>query len=117
MLRKIYRPKSEQWMWRIRSDLEVQNMYKSPDIVTEIEVRRLERLGRVVRMEDNRLSKMVFNAKPEGRRGVGRPRLRCLHGVEADIKALDVERWRIRAQDRKEWSAVLREAKCKLKGP
>jgi hypothetical protein len=60
---------------------------------------------------------MVFNAKPEGRRGVGRPRLRWLDHAEADIKALVVKRWRIKTQDRKEWSAMLREAKAKLNGP
>jgi hypothetical protein len=60
---------------------------------------------------------MVFNAKPEGRCGVGRPRLRWLDDVEADIKALGVKRWRTKAQDRKEWSAIVREAKDKLKGP
>jgi hypothetical protein len=74
-----------------KSNIQIQNMYKSPDIVTEIKVRRLERLGHV-RMEDTRLLKMVFNGKPEGRRGVGRPRLRWLHDVEADIKALGVKR-------------------------
>jgi hypothetical protein len=47
-------------------------------------------------MEDTCLPKTVFNAKPEGRRGVGRPRLRWLDDVEADIKkALGVKRWRI----------------------
>jgi transcription termination factor 2 len=91
-------------------------MYKFPDIVTEIKVRRLEWLGHVVRMEDTRLPKMVFNAKPEGRRGVGRPRLRWLDDVEAYIKALGVKRWKIKAQDRKEWSAIVREAEAKLKG-
>jgi hypothetical protein len=30
---------------------------------------------------------MVFNAKPEGRRGVGRPRTRWLDDVEADVKS------------------------------
>jgi hypothetical protein len=91
-------------------------MYKSPDIVTDIKVRRLEWLGYVVRMEDTRLLKMVLNAKLEGRRTVGRPRLRWLDD-EADIKALGVKRWRIKAQDRKEWSAIIREAKVELKGP
>jgi hypothetical protein len=72
IIRKIYGPKCEQGMWRIRNNLEIQNMYKSPDIVTEIKIRRLEWLGHVIRMEDTCLPKMVFNAKPEGRRGIGR---------------------------------------------
>jgi hypothetical protein len=88
---------------------EIEKMCKSSDIATEIKVRRLEWIGHAVIMEDTRLPKMVFNAKPEGRRGVGRPRLRWLDNVEADIKALGVKRWRIKAQDRKEWSAILRE--------
>jgi hypothetical protein len=116
ILRKIYGPKSEQAVWKIRNNLEIQNVYESPDIVTEIKVRRLEWLGHVVRMEYTCLPKMVFNAKPESRHGVGRPRLRWLDDVEADIKALGVKRWRIKAQDRKEWSAILREANAKLKG-
>jgi hypothetical protein len=62
-----------------------------------MKVRKLEWLGHVVRIEDTRLPKMIFNAKPEGRRGVGGPRLRWLDDVEADIKALGVIRWRIKA--------------------
>jgi hypothetical protein len=91
-LRKTYGPKSEQGLWRTRSNLEIQNMYKSPDIVTEIKVRSLEWLWHVVRMEDTRLPKTVFNATPEGRREVERPRLRWLDDVEADINALVVKR-------------------------
>jgi hypothetical protein len=92
ILRKICGLKSEQGVWRIRRNLEIHNMYKSPDIVTEIKVRRLEWLGHAIRMEDTRLPKVVFNAKPEGRRGVGIPRLRWLDDVEADIKALGIKR-------------------------
>jgi hypothetical protein len=53
-------------------------------------------------MEDTRPPKMVFNDKPEDRRGVGRPRLRCLDDVEADIKTLDIKIRGIKAQERKE---------------
>jgi hypothetical protein len=38
ILRKIYGPKNEQGVLRIRSNIEIQYMYKSPDIVTEIKV-------------------------------------------------------------------------------
>jgi hypothetical protein len=40
ILRKIFGPKCEKGVWRIRTNLELQNVYRSPDIVTEIKVRR-----------------------------------------------------------------------------
>jgi hypothetical protein len=43
--------------------------------------------------------------------------LRWLDDVEDDIKALGIRRWRIKAQDRNEWTAIKREAKVTLKGP
>jgi hypothetical protein len=92
-------------------------MCKTPNIMTEFKVRRLEWLGHVIRTEDSRLPKMIFNTKPDGKRGVGRPRLRWLDDVEADMEALGIERCRIKTQDRKKFSAILREAKAKLKGP
>jgi hypothetical protein len=49
ILRKIYGPKSEQGVWRIRSNLEIQNMYKSPDILTEIS----QKTGMVVACRQN----------------------------------------------------------------
>jgi hypothetical protein len=92
-------------------------VYKSPDIVTEIKIRRLEWLGHVIRMEGTRIPKMIFNTKPEGRRGVGRPELRWLDDVEADVKTLVIQRWRLKARDGKGWTVNLREAQAKLKGP
>jgi hypothetical protein len=61
------------------------------------------------------MAKKVFVSKPEGRRDSGRPKLRWLDDVE-DIKALGIRRWRIKAQDGNEWTAIRREAKVKLKG-
>jgi hypothetical protein len=117
ILRKVYGSKCEQGVWRIRSNLELQNACKSLDIVTEIKIRRLECLGHIVRMEDTCLPKMVINTKPEDRRKFGGPKLRWLDDVEADIKTLGIKRWRLRAQEIKEWTIILREAKPKLNGP
>jgi hypothetical protein len=118
ILRKIYGPKCEKGVWRIRTNLELQNVYRSPDIVTEIiKVRRLEWLGHIIRMDGARMAKKVFVSKLEGRRDIGRPKLRWLDYVEDDINALGTRRWKIKAQDRNEWTAIKREAKVKLKGP
>jgi hypothetical protein len=73
IVRKNYGPKCEKGVWRMRSNLEIRNMCKSPDIVTEIKVRRLEWLGNAIRVDDTRLQEIVCNAKPEGRSGIGRP--------------------------------------------
>jgi hypothetical protein len=76
-------------VWRIRSNLELQNAYKSSHIVAEMKIRKLEWLGHLVRMEDTCIQKIIFNIKPEGRCGVGRPEVRWLDDVEADMKTLD----------------------------
>jgi hypothetical protein len=68
-------------------------------------------------MDGARMAKKVFVSKPEGRRDIGRPKLGWLGDVEDDIKAFDIERWRTKAQDRNEWTAIKKEAKVKLKGP
>ena len=90
--------------------------YKSQDIVTVIKIRRLEWLGRVIRMNKTRCVKKIFEGKLEGRRGRGRPRLRWINDVEEDLRKLCVKRWRAKALDREEWASIIREAKAKLKG-
>jgi hypothetical protein len=91
--------------------------YKSQDIITVIKIRRLEWLGHVVRMDESRSVKKIFERKLEGRKGRGRPRLRWINDVEDDLRKLGVKRWRTKALDRVEWLSIIREAKAKLKGP
>jgi hypothetical protein len=57
---------------------ELQNQYKSADIVTDVKVRQLEWAGHVVRMEGERMMKRVFLGNPGGRRKPGRQKLRWL---------------------------------------
>ena len=91
--------------------------YKSQDIVTVIKIRRLEWIGHIIRMNETRSVKKIFEGKLEGRRGRGRPSLRWIDDVKDDLRKLGVKRWRAKTLDREEWASIKREAKAKLKGP
>jgi hypothetical protein len=74
----MYGPKRDTNGWRIRTNKELQDQYRSADIVTSIKVRRLEWAGHVASMDDERKVKRVFQGNPGGRIKPGRPRLRWL---------------------------------------
>jgi hypothetical protein len=65
--------------------------YKPQDTVTVMKIRRLEWIGHVIRMNETRSIKKIFEGKLEGRRGRGRPRLRWLDDVEDDLRKLGVK--------------------------
>jgi len=117
ILRKIHGPTKENGQWRIKTNLELMTKYKSQDTVTVIKIRRLEWIGHVIRMNETRYVKKIFEGKLEGRRGRGRPRLRWIDDVEDDLRKLGVKQWTAKALDREEWASIIREAKAKLKGP
>jgi hypothetical protein len=50
-------------------------------------------------------------SKPEGRRTVGRPKMRWLDNVEEGLRKMRISGWR-----RDEWKSVLRKVKV-LQGP
>jgi hypothetical protein len=58
----------ENGYWKIKLNQEIYNKFKCPDIVTVIEVRRLEWLGDVARMDGERTVRKLL----EGKQGVGR---------------------------------------------
>ena len=86
IIRKIYGPIKDQNGSRIRTNDELQVMYRIPNIVTTIKVRRLEWAGHLVRMSDDRTVKKVFLGKLDGRRKAGRPKLRWLNCIGNDLK-------------------------------
>jgi hypothetical protein len=55
----------------------------------------LEWLGHVVRMDESRSVKKIFEGKLEGRRS----RVRWINDVEDDLRKLGVKRWRTKALD------------------
>ena len=58
-------------------------------------------MGRLIRME-NRISNTVLDAKLDGKRKAGRPKLRWQDDVQADLKITVINGWRRKTQDRSE---------------
>ena len=102
-------------MFIIRTNLELQNVYKGTNIMSDIKTRRLEWLGHVVRMEDLRLPKKVWNAKLHRKQKISKPKLRWFYNIQTDVRTLGLKRWMHKSEERTEWANV-RETKVKVEG-
>jgi hypothetical protein len=62
--------------WRRRYNSEIYKLYYEPYLAKYIKINRLKWAGNVIRMDNNQTTKRMLNARPEGKRGIGRPKLR-----------------------------------------
>ena len=113
ILRRIFGPVNDGNTWRIRNNRELYNLYQSPDIISSIKISRLRWAGHVKRMADSEIPKKILEYKVEGRRRVGRPRLRWEDCITRDIKKLGVRNWWTVAKDRDSWRRILKEAEAR----
>jgi hypothetical protein len=67
-------------------------------------------------MSEDRVIKKLYMSKPEGRRSVGRTKIRWLDDVDEDLRKMRISGWGGKARRRDEWKSVLREVKV-LQGP
>jgi hypothetical protein len=51
-------------------------------------------------MSEDRVIKKLYMSKPEGRRSVGRPKMRWLDDVEEDLRNMRISGWRGKARRR-----------------
>ena len=65
----------------------------------------------MVRMNNDRTVKKIFNTKPDGARSVGRPKLRWEDGVDQDVRILGVKNWKKVALNRDECAKLLKKAR------
>jgi hypothetical protein len=108
VLRKIYGPVYGRGEWRIRYNHELCQLYNTPNITRFIKIARLRWAGHLHRMSDNEMPRRSMECKQEGRRSVGRPRLRWKDGVEDDLRKLNVKNWWTVAKDRESWKKIIR---------
>jgi hypothetical protein len=90
VLRKIFGAVGEQGEWRIRTNDQVYKLYEELELVAEVKKRRLQYLGHVVRMEEDRVPKKILDQHPGSRRKPGRTRKRWLDDVTKDLEVLGI---------------------------
>jgi hypothetical protein len=78
ILRRIYGPINENGQWRRRYNTELYELYKDIDIVNDVQLRRLQWAGHVIRMPEERIPRKVMMGRLEGVRPTGRPRKRWM---------------------------------------
>ena len=76
VLRRIFGPRRDEVTgeWRRLYNVDLNDLYSSPNIVLVIKSRRMRWVGHVARMGEERGEYRVLVGKPEGKRPLGRPR-------------------------------------------
>jgi len=72
--------------WRKLHNEELNDLYSSPSNFQVIKSRRMRWAGHVSRMEERRGIYRVLVRKPEGKRPLGRPRLRWEDNIKMDLQ-------------------------------
>ena len=105
VLRRIFGPRKDEVTgeWRTLHNVELNNLYSSPNIVRVIK----SRIIRVACMGEEREVYRVLVGKPEGRRPLGRPRRRWMDNIRMDLQEVGCGYmdWIGLAQDRDRWRA------------
>jgi hypothetical protein len=105
VLRRIFGPKKDEVTgdWRRLLNKELYALYSSPNTIQVIKSRRLRWAGHVARMRERRGAYRALVGKTQGRRPLGRPRLRWEDNIKMD-GGID---WIDLAEDRDMWRAFV----------
>jgi hypothetical protein len=76
ILRSVFGALRDKGQWRRRYNFELYKLCDGPHLVKYIRFNTLKWAGHVMRMDNNRITKRMFNTRPEGKIGTGRPKLR-----------------------------------------
>jgi hypothetical protein len=115
VLRRVFGPKRDEVTgeWRKLHNEELNDLYSLPNIVRVVKSRRMRWAGHVARMVEERGVHRVLVGKPEGKRPLGRPRLRWEDNIKMNVQAVGGGRgdWVELAQDRDRRRALVSKVK------
>jgi hypothetical protein len=111
VLRRIFGPRMNEVTreWRKLHNDELNDLYLSPNIIRVIKSRRMSCAGHAARMGKRRGVYRDLVEKPEGKRSLGRPRLRWQDNIKVDFQEVgwrDMD-WIYLAQDKYMWRDVV----------
>jgi hypothetical protein len=110
-LSKLYGPVQEGDIWRIRYNEELNRLIEGKYIVEFINAQRIRWLGHVKRMEARAMPRRTMEGRMFIGRRKGRPRLRWMDDVLADLRVMKIRQWTEKAEDREQWRLVVKETK------
>lgn len=110
ILRKIYGGKRSAGGWERRTNKEIQELYREPDVVAVVKGQRLRWMGHIMRMSNDRIPKKLLQSNIGGRRRRGRPRTRWREEVVRDLEECRISSWREKTQDRQIWKRTVEQA-------
>jgi hypothetical protein len=91
VLRRIFGPRREDdGSWRKFHNGELHSLYSPPNIVKVIKSRMMRWAGHVARMEAGRGVYRILVGRPEGKRPLGRPRLRWEDDIKMDLREIGI---------------------------
>ena len=95
--------------WKKLHNAELNGLYSSPNIVRVKKSKRIKWAGHVARMGEKRGVYRGLVGKPEGKRPLGRPRLRWEDDIKMDLQDVGcrVKDWIELAQGRNRWRALI----------
>jgi hypothetical protein len=74
--------------WRKLHNVQLHDLYSSPDIIRQMKSMRMRLAGHVARMGEGRNLYRVLVGKSEVKRPLGRPRRRWANGIKMDLREI-----------------------------
>jgi len=109
-LRRVFGPKRDEvtGKWRKLHNEELRDLYSLPNIVRMVKSRRMRWAGHVARIGEGRRVHRILVGKHEGKRPLGRPRLRWEDNIKMTRREVGGGGdWMELAQDRYRWRALV----------